>query len=86
MKGHKALMQSNPTEEIKKAYVEAVKPALTQLRGRFGNFEFSKKKTHIHTPISNEHIVEEMMNLSTKFKFLPGKEQKYRCVQEIGGR
>ena len=70
IKGSKALMESDHTEEIKEAYVEVVKPGLSQLRGRFENCMFAKKKIRTHTPLSNEHIVEEMMNVSTKFKLL----------------
>ena len=71
MKGPKALMKNNHTEDIKEAYMEAVKPELTQLRGQFVNCMFTNNKMKTYTPIKNEHIVEEMMNLSTKFKFLP---------------
>ena len=51
MKGPKALMKRNPTEEIKEAFTEAVKLALTQLRGRFGNCIFSNKKIKTCTPM-----------------------------------
>ena len=53
MKGLKAFMKISSTDEIKEAYVEIVKPALTQLRGQFGNCVFAKKKTQTHTQISN---------------------------------
>ena len=45
MKGPKAFMKSNPTKKIKEPYVEEEKLALTQLRVRFRNCAFAKKKT-----------------------------------------
>ena len=71
IKGSKALMESDHTEEIKEAYVEVVNPTLTQLRGRFINCVFAKKKIQTHVPISKEYTVEEMINLSNKITFLP---------------
>ena len=58
MKGPKALMKNNPTEEIKEARAEAIKPALAKLRGRFSNFVFTNRKIQTCIPISNEYIVE----------------------------
>ena len=70
-KSTNALKESNPTEEIKKASLELVNPALMQLKGRFGNCTFAKKKVKTYTPITNENILQEMKELSDIFKFLP---------------
>ena len=64
-------MNSNPPEEIEQAYVGTVEPALTQLRGRFGNFAFAKKKVKNFSPITNENILQEIKELSDSFPFLP---------------
>ena len=35
------------------------------------------------TPVSNVHIVEEIMNLCTKFKFLPENIEKCKSTDAI---
>ena len=82
MKGPKSLIKSNPTKETKEAYAEAVKLALTQLRGRFYNCVFANKKTKTHT-MPNGHIVQEMMNLSNKFKFLPENLENCKSINML---
>ena len=66
-------MESNPQEEIKKAYVDSVTPELAQLRGRFGNFSFTKNKIQTHAPIINECMSEETKKLFELFAFLSSK-------------
>ena len=47
-------MNSDPPEEIKQAYMESLDPALTQLRDRFNECTFAKKKVKTFSPIANE--------------------------------
>jgi len=60
MKTTKAIINSNPPEEIKQSYVESVGPTLTQLRGLFDDCTFAKKKVKIYSPINNECMHREM--------------------------
>ena len=57
-KSTKALMESNPIKEIKKASLELVNPALMQLKDRFGNCTFDKRKVKTYTPITNEKMLQ----------------------------
>ena len=64
-------MNVNLPEEIKQASVESVDPSLTQLRGRFDNRTFAKRKVKTYNSIANDHMLQEIKELSELFTFLP---------------
>ena len=75
--------------------MESVDPALMKLRGRFENLNCSKKKVKTFSPITNEHVLQEMKEPNDLFPFLPEnietckstdifkKTEKGRKFQEI---
>ena len=71
MKSTKVLMNSNPAEETNQACVETVDPAPMQLRGRFDNCTFAKRKVKTYNSITNEEMLQEIKELSELFAFLP---------------
>ena len=71
-KNTKALMESNPTVEIKKACIELLNPTLMQLKGRLRNCNFAKRKVKTCTHITKECALQEMKELLELFPFLPG--------------
>ena len=68
MKSAKSLINRNPPEETKQAYVESIEPALMKLRGRFDNCTFSKKKLIVHPSWKSSDKVKGEQNTTGSVK------------------